>query len=298
MRSYLDCIPCFLSQALRAGRLAHLTDEEIKSLLDTVGAMIEKIPMENTPPETGAVIYQLIREKTGRDDPFVEVKKKSIREALALYPDLENRISRSKDPLLTAIRLAIAGNVIDFGVNKTYDLNREIEKILHQEFAVFDYPEFKRSLNKASSILYLGDNAGESVFDRILIEEMGKPVTYVVREAPVINDVTREDAISSGLDQVAETVSSGSAAPGTILKMCSPAFRKRMEEAEMIISKGQGNYEGLSDTDLPIFYLLKVKCPVIARDIGVKEEDIILKYSHSGKPSRHEKKHEDRHHHL
>jgi len=280
MRSYLDCIPCFMSQTLRAGRLAHLTDEEIKSLLDKVGAMIAEIPMENTPPETGAVIYGLIREKTGREDPFDDVKKESIREALSLYPALEKKISWSKDPLLAAVRLAIAGNVIDFGVNKTYDLEKEIEKIMHQKFAVFDYLEFKQSLKRAKSILYLGDNAGESVFDRILIEEMGKPVTYVVREVPVINDVTREDAVMSGLDQVAEIVSSGSEAPGTILKMCSPEFRKRMEEADMIISKGQGNYEGLSDTDLPVFYLLKVKCPVIARDIGVKEEDIILKYSH------------------
>ncbi len=268
-----------MSQALRAGRLAGLTDDQIKPLLDRVGAMIAEIPLENTPPETGAVIYRLIREKTGKEDPFAEVKKESIREALSLYLVLKQKIREAEDPLLAAIRLAIAGNVIDFGVNKTYDLEEEIEQIMYQKFAVFDYDEFRRSLEKASSILYLGDNAGESVFDRLLIEVMGKPVTYAVREIPVINDVTKDDAVMSGLDQVAEIVSSGSEAPGTVPKLCTPAFRKRMEEADMIISKGQGNYEGLSESGLPVFYLLKVKCPVIARDIGVKEGDIILKYS-------------------
>lgn len=278
MRSYLDCIPCFMSQALRAGRLAGLDDYEIKSLLDSLGTMIGDISMEDSPPETGAMIYRLIREQTGIDDPFAELKKENIREALLLYPSLKKMVSASPDSLLTAIRLAIAGNVMDFGVNKTFDLDRDIKQILHQEFAIFDYPVFREHLQSASSIIYLGDNAGESVFDRILIEELGKTVIFIVREAPVINDVTREDAVLSGLDKVAEIRSSGSTAPGTIPEMCTPDFVKSLEHADMIISKGQGNYEGLSETDLSIFYMLKVKCPVIARDIGVQEDDIILKF--------------------
>ncbi len=285
MKSFLECIPCFLSQALRAGRLAGLDDREIKTLLDEVAVMIPSIPMESTPPETGAIIYGKIREITGKHDPFREIKEKNIGEALQLYPRMKEIIRKADDPLLTALRLAIAGNVIDFGVDRAFDLEKDIEKILRQEFAVFDYDIFKEHLRSASSVIYLGDNAGESVFDRILIEEMHKPVTFAVREVPVINDVTRKDAILSGLDQVADIVSSGSTAPGTILRLCSGDFKKSLERADMIISKGQGNYEALSESDLRIFFLLKVKCPVIARDIGVHEEDIILKYKHPDQKS-------------
>jgi len=279
MRSYLDCIPCFMSQALRAGRLAGLNEKDTKSLLDAVGVMIGDIPMENTPPETGAAIYGLIREKTGIEDPFSDLKKQNILVALALYPSLKEIVNSSDDRLLTAIRLAISGNIIDFGVGKAFDLNLTINQVITQEFAIFDYPVFREHLQAASSVIYLGDNAGESVFDRILIQEMGIPVTFVVRDVPVINDVTREDAILAGLDTVAEIRSSGSVAPGTILEMCSTDFIDLLQDTDMIISKGQGNYEGLSETDLPIFFLLMAKCPIIADDIGVKEGDIILKYN-------------------
>ncbi len=279
MRTYLDCIPCFMSQALRAGRAAKLDEKEIKTLLDAVGMSIKDIPMESSPPETATVIYQKIREVTGITDPFAGIKEENIREVLTLYPGLKKTVKNSEDPLLTAIRLAIAGNVIDFGVNKEFDLSHDIQQILQQDFAIFDYEALKTHLKKAGSILYLGDNAGESVFDRILIEEMGKPATFVVRGTPVINDVTHEDAILSGLDEVADIISSGSATPGIVPALCSKEFTEELQKADMIISKGQGNYEGLSDANIPIFFLLKVKCQVIARDIGVRENDIILKYS-------------------
>ena len=105
---------------------------------------------------------------------------------------------------------------------------------------------------------------------------MAKPVSYAVRGRAIINDVTKGDAIDSGLDEVAEIISSGSPAPATILDLCNEDFLKRFKQADMIISKGQGNYEGLSDTDRPVFFLLKAKCPVIASDIGVHEDDIVL----------------------
>ncbi len=277
MKTYLDCIPCFMTQALRAGRSAGLEDKQIKTLLDEVGAMIRDLPMENTPPETGAVIYQKIREITGIDDPFKKIKEKNTREALDLYPYLKEEVRNAKDPLLTAIRLAIAGNVIDFGVNRTFDLKKDIKQILKQDFSIFDYAAFRSRLETAKNIYFLGDNAGEAVFDRILIEEIRKPVIFVVRGIPLINDVTYKDAIMAGLDKVAEIVSSGSTAPGNVPALCDPGFMKRLRRADMIISKGQGNYEGLSEEPLPVFFLLKVKCQVIARDLGVTEDSIILK---------------------
>ena len=266
-----------MDQALRAGRMATDDERKIKELLDCVGSMMKDIPLENTPPETGEFIYGKIKEITGIDDPYREIKKSNIREALSMYPALKNMLDKSVDQLLTAIRLAIAGNVIDLGVKKEFNLKHDIEKILEQEFAIFHYEEFKKRLSNASSILYIGDNAGESVFDRILIEELGKPVTYAVRGIPVINDVTMEDAVDSGLDEVAELISSGTTAPGAVLRLCNDDFIDRFENAEMIISKGQGNYESLSSVNKPVFFLLKAKCSIISRHLGVNKNDIVLK---------------------
>ncbi len=277
MKTYLDCLPCFLNQALRAGRIATNDETKIKELLDEVGAMIKQIPMENTPPETGAIIYKKISEITGNYDPYKAMKKTNIEHALHLYPELKEKVKKSDDRLLTAIRLAVAGNVIDLGVDKEFNIVEDVEKILHQEFAVFDYEFFKQELQKAKKILYIGDNSGEAVFDKILIEELGKPVTFVVREIPIINDITINEAKQIGIDKIAKIISSGTTAPGTILGLCNKDFIQIFNDADMIISKGQGNYEGLSGINRSIFFLLKAKCPVIARNIGVRENDIILK---------------------
>ena len=277
MKTYIDCLPCFMNQALRAGRIATKDENKIKILLDEVGCMIKDIPMDNTPPEMGKLIYQRVREITGVEDPYKKIKESNIEEALSLYPELKQIVKNSPNKLLTAIRIAIAGNTIDLGLDREFNILNDINKILKQDFAIFDFEEFTSQLKKVKSILYIGDNAGETVFDKILIEELGKPVTYVVRDIPIINDATLEDAINSGLDEVAEIISSGTTAPGTILKLCNNNFLHRFNNAELIISKGQGNYEGLSNVQRPIFFLLIAKCHVIANDLKVKENDIILK---------------------
>ena len=277
MKTYLDCIPCFMEQALRAGRIATNDEKKIKKLLESIGSKIENIPMNNTPPETGDMVYNEVRKITGVYDPFKKIKSTSIREALSLYPQLKKIINSSDNRLLTAVRLSIVGNVIDLGINKQFNIFEELEKIIKQDFAILHFEEFTKHLNEAKSVLYLGDNAGESVFDKILIEELRKPVTYVVRDIPVINDVTIKDAIDSGLDKVAEIISSGSSAPGTILELCNNEFLERFYKADMVISKGQGNYEGLSNIDRSVFFLLKAKCRVIANDLNVQENDIVLK---------------------
>ena len=266
-----------MNQALRAGRIATKDEAKIKELLDYTGCMIKNIPMESTPPETGEIIYREISRITGVADPYENIKRQNIKEALLLYPELKEIVKASNDKILTAIRLAIAGNVIDLGVNQEFDLIKDIYTILKQDFAIFHFDEFKETLGKAKTVLYIGDNAGESVFDKILIEELGKPVTYVVRENPIINDVTYKDAVESGIEDVAEIISSGTSAPGTILHTCNVQFLEKFIHADLIISKGQGNYEGLSETDRPVFFLLKAKCSVIANDLNVNVTDIVLK---------------------
>lgn len=277
MKTYLDCIPCFFDQALRAGRIATGDEKLLKHLLDELGLMLSRISLESTPPETGKLIYQMVKKITGNPDPFRELKHESTQQALALYPSMKKTIDESSDSLLTAIRIAIAGNVIDYGANATFDIDTAIKEALDKDFAICDYSAFKSYLAKSKQILYIGDNAGETVFDRLLIEQMNKPVVYAVRETPVINDAIFEDAVEAGIDKVATIVSSGTDAPGTILSTCSPEFRQMLDKSEFVIAKGQGNYEGLSNESHSIFFLLKIKCEIIADDIGVIKDDIILK---------------------
>ncbi len=277
MKTYLECIPCFFGQALRAGRASTDDEAKIKRLLDELGAKLSDISLDSTPPETGRLLHRMVREITGNPDPFREIKHRCTEQALTLYPSMKQTIQQSGDRLLAAIRMAVAGNIIDFGASANFDVEQTIEETLTKEFAIFDYRAFKAALDRTDRILYIGDNAGETVFDRLLIEEMGKPVTYAVRGVPVINDAVIEDAVQAGLDKVATVVSSGTDAPGTILKTCSPEFRRLVAESDLIIAKGQGNFEALSGEDLPIFFILKIKCRIIAKDLGLERGDIILK---------------------
>ncbi|MBW2020556.1 MAG: DUF89 family protein [Deltaproteobacteria bacterium] len=282
MKTYLDCIPCFFKQALFAARVAVEDEKKIKQVLDRIGMLVSEIPLNSSPPETGREVYRTVREVTGINDPFASLKAESIKRALGLYPSLKEMVENAGDPLETAVRLAVAGNIIDFGANPDFQLEQDIQESLRKEPAIYHYKAFKKKLEGAREILYLADNAGETVFDKILIEVMAKPVIYAVRERPVINDATTEDAVKSGLDAVAKIVSSGSDAPGTILNRCSKGFLDYFKRADLIISKGQGNYETLSSEQRPIFYLLKAKCPIIARDLGVKQGDTVIKYALHG----------------
>ena len=282
MKTYLDCIPCFFRQALETARLVTSDEREIREVLNAVSSLIPKISLDASPPEIGRQVYRTISEVTGIEDPYRNLKEKYIGIATSLYPDLEEMVNSSEDRLLTAVRLSIAGNVIDFAANPQFQLTRDIEETMANDFGVRDYHEFRETLEEAKDILYLADNAGETVFDRLLVEEIGKPVRYVVRERPVINDATAEDAVLSGLDRVAEIISSGCDAPGTVLKFCSKEFLEIYTNADMIVSKGQGNYEALSQQNRPLFYLLKAKCPIIARDIGTQEGSIILMKAYRG----------------
>ena len=280
MRTYLDCIPCFFRQALNAARLAGANEDTQKRILDSLAAEIPNFPLSSSPPEMGRIVYRLVREITGEEDPFKKVKDEYNKVALNIYPNLKEKVAHSKDRLLAAIRLAIAGNIIDFGPDSSFNLQKEIEDVFQKDFAVFDYQEFKEALKSTKQILYLADNAGEVVFDRILIEELAKEVIYVVRDKPAINDALIEDAKFCGIDKIAKVISNGSDVPGTVLSLCSKDFLSLYEKAKLIISKGQGNFEGLAGSDnAPIFFLFEVKCPVIGNDVGCNVGDIVLKYN-------------------
>ncbi len=285
----MDCIPCFYRQALEAARITGANEIIQKKIIDELSQLIPNFSLDANPPEMGRTIYTLVREMTGVKDPFKEIKENSNKFALKLYPKFKQEIKNSEDKLLTAIKLSIAGNVIDYGVKNSLNVEEEINEIFNKDFksnnenikAVFRYQEFKEILSKVNHVIYLADNAGEVVFDRLLIEELieelGKQVIYVVRDKPIINDALIEDAIFCGINKVAKITSSGSDAPGTIMKYCSSEFIELYQNAKLIISKGQGNYESLSEEDKSIFFLFKAKCPVIAKDIGCEVGDMVLK---------------------
>ena len=256
--------------------MMNVDEKKIQEILVAFGQYLPQIHAEAIPPEIGREAYRLISEKTGIPDLYAEIKKECTQKALSLYPQLKEQVASSEDPLLTAIRMAIAGNVIDFGANADFDLDKDLDVLLSQELAIDHYRAFCHVLKRIRKVLFIADNAGETVFDRLLIEELGKPVIYAVRENPIINDAIRQDALDAGIDGLAEIVSSGTDAPGTILSLCSEHFLKIFRSADLIISKGQGNYEGISEEARPAFFLLKAKCEVIARDIGVKKGSLIL----------------------
>ncbi|MFQ5952226.1 MAG: DUF89 domain-containing protein [Candidatus Omnitrophota bacterium] len=204
MKTYLECIPCFLRQALDAAKLAGADKKVQKEIIDEVSRVLPDFPLNVTPPEIALTVYGIVENHTGGKDAYLEVKKKSNAMAMELYERLKKEVESSEDVLLRAVRLAVAGNVIDYGVPHAFNIEKEIEECLKKDFAIFDFEAFRREVAKAKNILYILDNAGEIAFDRILVEEIGKDVICAVRGKPIINDVTMEDALQVGLDSVAK----------------------------------------------------------------------------------------------
>ncbi len=289
MKTYLDCIPCFFKQALEASRIAGADTNTQRNILHDVARAIPRFSLEASPPEMGRIIYNLVKKHTNTDDPYEKIKEANNLLALGMYDRILERLNQSDDRLLAAVDLAIAGNVVDCGVNDPARIDAELKKLISSEGnsnsnrnrGFFDYNEFRDSVHSANTILFLADNAGETVFDRILLEiirkiDHTKEIIYAVKEKPIINDALEKDAIDCGIDGIARIMSSGSDAPGTIPSLCSDEFLRIYRNADIVISKGQGNFEGLSDTKRVVFFLLIAKCPVIARDIGCRVGDIIL----------------------
>jgi uncharacterized protein with ATP-grasp and redox domains len=277
MRTYLDCYTCFLRQALEAARNIGAAEALQARIINKVLLLLAEIPITRKPPEISELVQQILHTELNDPDPYVVLKQNSTQEALALLPWLHETIHNSPDPLETALRLSVAGNIIDFGASWDFNLPKVIEQVLSTDFGIYDLEEIKKGLASAKSILFLADNAGETVFDKLLIEQIKKPVFYAVKSAPVLNDATRTDAISAGMDQVSTIIETGTAIPGISLEKSTPKFIRLFQTADLIISKGQGNYEMLSENPQPIFFLLKAKCAIIARDLDVPLGSFVIK---------------------
>jgi uncharacterized protein with ATP-grasp and redox domains len=267
MKTSLDCIPCLLRQSLDAARLVSTNPSVHEHVIrDALGWAVE-MDLNQSPPAMAQRIHRRLREITGVDDPYRKTKDWQNRVAMELIPTFRAKIESASSPLLMAARLAIAGNVIDMGVNGNLteaDVRQALNQALTEPF-FGEEDRFFQAIAQAKSILYLADNAGEIAFDRLLVEQLlPERVTFVVRGAPVLNDVTLIDAQTVELDQIVEVIDNGSDAPGTILTDCSQELRDQFATADLIIAKGQGNFETLSNELGNIFFLFKVKCLVIA----------------------------------
>jgi uncharacterized protein with ATP-grasp and redox domains len=291
MKTFLDCVPCFARQAL--ANLRRATDDAAVhgAVLRKVLRLISDMDLSTSPPKMGQQILRAITEATGNADVFAEEKRVLNDYALSLVPDMRRICEREcKDRFECLVRLSIAGNMIDLGVHgnvRTADILACVHDSMYADTDSSAVEHLRREVGKAQSILFLGDNAGEIVFDRLLMESMPyERVTYVVRGAPVINDVTLEDARQTGVLDLVRVIDNGSDAPGTILDDCSETFREAFEAADLVIAKGQGNYETLSDADKNAVFLLQAKCPVIARDAGCETGAFIVKVNRKARRSR------------
>lgn len=230
-------------------------------------------------PHLAYYMHNTVKKLTGNEDPYKEIKRRDIESALQLYPYLKKILSDNDNDLYIALKISAIGNIMDSALFKDINIHECIEQQMDMKFTICDFSILKNILAKSETLLILGDNAGEAVFDRVFIESLPEniKVTYAVRHASIINDATIEDAITAGVDKSAAVISSGCKTPGIILSESSDEFIDIFSNADIVISKGQGNYEGLDGFNRKVFFLLKAKCSMIAKRFNVPVMSYVLK---------------------
>jgi uncharacterized protein with ATP-grasp and redox domains len=272
------CFFCFIRAFEKLIEKANISNEAKNSFtLDMINLYCDKWD-ELMSPEFSRELHGILRNYTHNPDPYRQEKKENNDQALRMLPGLKKLVQRSTDPFNTALRLAIAGNIIDFAANDNFNLQETIDNALTAEFAIDHSKQLEQKLKNAKLVIYLGDNAGEIVFDKLFIETIKHhDLTFVVRGAPVINDATIEDAEYVGLNKIVTVISNEYDAPSTIVHKSGKMFQQYFEKADLIISKGQGNMEGILPLkDKRIFFLLMVKCNVMAELLNVEKDSLVV----------------------
>ena len=277
------CVACIINQSVRVadaiGADAKLTD----ALVSKITLMSANFSFTNTPPEIAADVYEIMEQIAQKHDLYDEVKKLSTQKALSYIPLLKEKLSLSNNKLLTATKIAVAGNVIDLAAQIEFDLAEELEKIFDTEFAYDDFELLKKELEKAKNVVLLGDNVGEHIFDKVFLETLKElypeaSYSYFVRGTPIINDVTMKEAKEAGFESICNLVDSGVNTPGFAYSRANPYAKELFDNADLIISKGMGNYESLTPSHRKnICFLLKVKCTVVAASLDKTVGDIVCK---------------------
>ena len=277
----LECVPCFQRQVVDALRMSQVDDSAMRAILEKAIQALLSIQWDVCPPLMAQTVHSLVRRELGGIDPYWQVKKESNTKAQVLYTTLQSLVSSSPDPLSAAIRIAIAGNIMDYGPSDSFDFEGTVNECLTQDIALGSTESLKNALSGASSLLYLADNAGEIVCDKLLLESIGAEydltsIVLAVKGGPILNDATREDAEQAGMLSLPSVslayINNGES--GTGYRRESPEFREYMNSFDVIIAKGQGNYEILSPYP-DIFFLLKAKCSLLAAHAGVPKGSLI-----------------------
>ncbi|WP_312832065.1 damage-control phosphatase ARMT1 family protein [Sedimentibacter saalensis] len=283
MKISRECIHCLARQAVeiaeKATSSAAMQEEIIKKSLQELG----QLDFNETAPEIGFRMLQHSKKITGIDDPYKILKEQYNEVAQEIYEKIteEKWLERAEDPFDMACRLAIAGNIIDFSVGlklEPSDVVKSVEDSIKHDIFGTGTIALRKAVEKADNIMYIADNAGEIIFDKFLLMNLPtNKVTYVVKGGPIVNDATMDDAMSTGVVDLVRVIDNGHSAQGTILKNCSSAFISEFNKADLVISKGQANFETLSDVkDKNIFYLLRAKCISVASALCCKRMDYVL----------------------
>lgn len=284
MKLQYECIPCLTKQLIKLATRVTSDEEKQVMIIEEGLRIISDHPFNSSAPMMTAQIYKYAKEVSGDQDPY-KAEKKAFNVIANKYIEtlgLKDRIKKSDDPFDTALRLSIAGNIIDFSLGHQItedDVLKSVNLSLTTDLFGTSPASLKEAIDKASSILFIGDNAGEIVFDKLLIEQMPlDKITYVVKGGNIVNDATHEDAIEVGLDQLVKVIDTGAAIQGTILSSCSDEFLNAYKNADLIISKGQANYETLcDDAHSNTYFLLRAKCKSVAELLNCKTNDFVLK---------------------
>lgn len=279
MKIFNDCLPCLMRQALEASRMASDNETLQQEIQKECATLISHFTNFENSPDLAYSIHEIVKKHTKNLDPYSDIKKRDIENALALYPYLKKVLKESNNSLYLALKISAIGNIMDSAIFQDLNVKACLEDQLKMDFTICDIELFTKDLELTKTILFLGDNAGETVFDRVLIESLPKgiKIIYAVRQNPIINDAVISDAIDSGLNESTTIIPSGCSAPGTILSKCSKEFLKVFNSADIVISKGQGNYEALADYNRKIYFLLKAKCNMIAQRFDVPVMSYIFK---------------------
>ncbi|MDD6217150.1 MAG: ARMT1-like domain-containing protein [Roseburia sp.] len=286
MKMQEKCLPCVVNQAIKVADMVGM--KEKGNLLRRVFSYLSKVDYNAiTSPELIGEIFSIIKEETGNQDPYKETRQKYNKMFLERLPAYEKEIEQSKNPFEEAVKYAIIGNVIDFNPIHELtilDVERHFKRLKGENLEINDAALLRKELETAKTILYLGDNCGEICLDKILLRKIKAmnpkvQIFFATRGAAVVNDSIEEDAYLVGIDEVATVVSNGDSSLGTVLSRTSKEFLQIYEKADVVIAKGQANYECLSTEKKNIYFLLMTKCQAIAKDIGAPEMKMILKRS-------------------
>lgn len=286
MKMQEKCLPCVVNQAIKVADMVGM--KEKGNLLRRVFSYLSQVDYNAiTSPELIGEIFSIIKEETGNQDPYKETRQKYNKMFLERLPAYEKEIEQSKKPFEEAVKYAIIGNVIDFNPIHELtilDVERHFKRLKGEKLEINDASLLQKELETAKTILYLGDNCGEICLDKILLRKIKAmnpkvQIFFATRGAAVVNDSIEEDAYLVGIDEVATVVSNGDSSLGTVLSRTSREFLQIYEKADVVIAKGQANYECLSTEKKNIYFLLMTKCQTIAKDIGAPEMKMILKRS-------------------